>query len=256
MISFKLTYFLYLELIEVCINDLEVNNCKLILKSFKRIFSESDSEFKKLRLINLNKIKPNNELETCLCENTSKESLTDFVFCSKSEKIKINANELLQNWTQKLSESNSSFLNQLLFFCLSINPNLWTEETLKLVEKYYKKIIQNQQTIEMALNSWILLLKSSTKIKTGLKPIITNGEAQVLVTESDSDGFGLDFLNFFSKITEKVEKSFEKYRDSEMDLIWERILGTAQLICNSEDNNDETICKFIRRAIEDLNDFK
>ncbi len=150
----------------------------------------------------------------------------------KSERFKTNANELLKNWIERLNVENSSkFLNQLVFFCFSVNPNLWTLETLNILEKYYEQLIQNCDTIELALNSWILLLKSRSKIG----------------NESES----LLFLDFFDNITKKVENSFENNRGTEFDSTWERIFGIAQEICD-----DESSLKFITRALEELNDFK
>lgn len=129
------------------------------------------------------------------------------------------------------SSSSSNFLNQLVFFCFSINPNLWTLETLNILEKYYRKLIQNLNTIEMALNYWILLLKSRSKLRNGSDDLL--------------------FLNFFKCITRMVEDSFESYRGTEIDLIWERIFGIAQSICV-----DESSLKFISHALGELNDFK
>ena len=176
-------------------------------------------------------------LKTTFSDSENESSGFKCLNLSEFERFKHNSNELLTNWIKILNEvdssssSSSNFLNQLVFFCFSINPNLWTLETSNILKKYYETLVQNLNTIEMALNYWILLLKSRSKLKNG------------------SDDFL--FLEFFQSITKMVEDSFERYRGTEIDLIWERIFGIAQSICV-----DESSVKFISCALEELNDFK
>ena len=182
--------FCFIELINICLNDLEVNNCKGMLKSIKIIFQSPEIS----------------ELKT---------------------------NELILKWINRFDEIESNYLNQILFFSISSRPSLWNEEILKALRGHFDKIVKNFNTIEMALDSWILLLKAQTK-----QPDLSL------------------FNEFTDGCTEQVKNSFEKHRGTEIDQIWERIFEIARTICDDPNGKQSSTCKLITRALEDLNDFK
>lgn len=189
MICFNL---LFLELIEICLNDLEVNNCKDMLKALKSIFANV---------------------------NVSKEL----------------SNDLLIEWIGRLEEVDSVFLNQLVFFSISSQPQIWTDETFKELKIHFEKMLKSVNSLEMALDSWILLLKAQSK-------------------KVDEDSFIFD--DFVNKCTEQVSGTFEKYRGDGIDPVWERIFGIAQSICNSSEKELIKTLELSSKALEELNDFK
>lgn len=182
---------MYLELVSTCINDLEVNNCKDMLKSLKLIFTDP---------------------------NVS----SDY------------SNDLLVEWIRRLEEVDSIFLNQLVFFSVSSQPQIWTRETLAYLRKHFERMLKNVNTVELALDSWILLLKAQTK------------------KSNDKD----DFDEFFNYCTDRVIEAFEKFRGEGIDPVWERIFGITQFICNSSEVEMSKILEISSKALEELNDFK
>ena len=180
------------ELISCCINDLEVNYSKDILKTVKTIFSN-----------------PKISRRDC--------------------------NDLVVEWICLLEEIDSVFLNQLVFFSVSSNPSMWEEEvTLRKLRKHFMKLLASVNTLEMALDSWILLLKSQSKQR------ITSTSFDTLV-----DSF-----------TDQIEVSFQKHRGSSIDPIWERVFAISQLICNSSDRDMTRVMELSIRSLEAFNDFK
>ena len=87
-------------------------------------------------------------------------------------------------------------------------------------------MLKNTNTIEIGLDSWILLLKSQAKAQ-----------------NSDCE----DFDCIVNICTEQVKITFEKERGDGIDQIWERIFSLAQTISNREN---------VRKLLEDLNNFK
>lgn len=174
-------------------NDLEVNNCKDMLKALKSIFSNI---------------------------HVSKEL----------------SNDLLIEWIGRLEEIYSVFLNQLVFFSISSQPQIWTGETFKDLKIHFEKMLKSVNSLEMALDSWILLLKAQSK-------------------KVDDDSL-LVFDVFVNNCTEQVSGAFEKYRGDGIDPVWERIFGIAQSICNSSEKELTRTLELSAKALEELNDFK
>jgi hypothetical protein len=149
------------------------------------------------------------------------------------DSFKSEANNLLVSWISRLIDVDSVFLNQLVF-CISTCPEIWTTETYNSLRKHFDSMIKNLNTIEGALDSWVLLLKARSK-------------------GNDSEIF-VKCLDYF---TDQVKVSFVKYRGAGIDPIWERIFGIAESICKSSGSNDLLELKaFCQNGIENLNDFK
>lgn len=144
------------------------------------------------------------------------------------------SNDLLLEWIGRLEEVDSVFLNQLVFFSISSQPQLWTVETFKELKMRFEKMLKSVNSLEMALDSWILLLKAQSK-------------------KVDEDSTFDDFVN---KCTEQVSGAFEKYRGDGIDPVWERIFGIAQSICNSSEKEFTKTLELSSKALEELNDFK
>lgn len=175
-------------------NDLEVNHTKDMLKTLKAIFTN-----------------PKISHEHC--------------------------DALLTEWIGLLEEIDSVFLNQLVFFSISSNPLIWGEDgvgALKKLKKYFSKIICSVNTLEMALDSWILLLKAESK------------------HQGENECFDILVESF----TEQVEGAFQKHRGASIDPIWERVFGIAQMICNASEQEMTRVKDLTINSLEQLNDFK
>lgn len=148
---------------------------------------------------------------------------------------KAKSNELIVDWLGRLKEIDSVFLNQLVFFSISSNTQIWTVETFKVLKSHFEKMLKSVNTLEIALDSWILLLKAQTK-------------------NLDCVEFG-KFVNILS---DQVRSSFIKYRGEEVDQIWERIFTLTQLICNSCSDRERmvNVSDLASKALDQLNDFK
>lgn len=145
---------------------------------------------------------------------------------------------LLGDWINLLEEVDSIFLNQLVFFSISSNPQLWDAEgTLRELKKHFMKLLGSVNTLEMALDSWILLLKSQSK-------------------QQEVDGYSSSFDTLVDNIADHIEASFQKHRGSSIDPVWERVFGIAQMICNSSEREMTRVKELSMRSLEDLNDFK
>lgn len=144
------------------------------------------------------------------------------------------SNDLIIEWIERLKDVDSIFLNQLVFFSVSSQPQIWTENTFKALREHFEKTLKSVNTLEIALDSWILLLKAQTK-NSGIN----------------------DFDGFVNNLSEQIGSSFAKYRGEEVDQIWERIFGLAQSICNACSEKDMSIASDLAsKALEELNDFK
>lgn len=145
------------------------------------------------------------------------------------------SNNLLINWIDRLEEVDSIFLNQLVFFSLSSHPQIWTEETFKGLKKHFEKLLKSVNNLEMALDSWILLLKAQSK---------------------QFNDENLNFNDFVNVCTDQVKVAFEKCRGDGIDPVWERIFGMVQNICNSSEKEMLKVSELSSKALEELNDFK
>lgn len=166
-----------------------------------------------------------NDLEVNHCKDTLTTVKAIFTDPNVSED---ESNDLMVDWFVLLEEVDSIFLNQLVFFVISTRPQIFREETLKGLLKHLKKLLKSANTIEMALDSWILLLKAQSK----------NSELE-------------SFCDFVNVCTEQVEGAFEKHRGIEIDPVWERIFSIAQIISNLE-----KVKQLVAKSLEELNDFK
>lgn len=145
------------------------------------------------------------------------------------------SNDLLIECIARSEEIDSVFLNQLVFFSISSQPQIWTESTLKGLKKHFEKMLKSVNSLETALDSWILLLKAHSK----------NGAEDLLI-----------FDEFVNNCTEQVSGAFEKYRGDGIDPVWERIFGIAQTICSSSEKELKMALELSTRSLEELNDFK
>lgn len=145
------------------------------------------------------------------------------------------SNELLIEWIGRLEEVDSIFLNQLVFFSVSSQPQIWTLETFSCLRKHFETMLKSENTLEMALDSWILLLKAQSK-------------------KSNEDIEAFD--EFVTDCTDRVFDAFEKFRGEGIDPVWERIFSITQSICNSSEVVLSKILEKSSKALEELNDFK
>ena len=179
-------------MVSTCINDLEVNYTKDILRTLKTIFTN-----------------PKISQKSC--------------------------NVLLMEWIGLLEEINSVFLNQLVFFSISSNPRIWNEEeALKKLKRHFLKLLTSVNTLQMALDSWILLLKSQSK----------------------HQGENACFDGLVDSFSEQIEVAFQKHRGSSIDPMWERVFGIAQMICDASECGMTRVKEFSIESLEKLNDFK
>lgn len=164
------------------------------------------------------------------------------------------SNSLILEWIGLLEEIDSTFLNQLVFFSVSSNSQIWEDEVLRRLRKHCMKLLSSVNTLEMALDSWILLLKSQSK------------RYEVIKSESESKNdnekdviIENEFDNLVNSFTDQVEGSFQKHRGASIDPIWERIFSIALVICDSSEANISAmkrVKEFAIKSLEDLNDFK
>jgi hypothetical protein len=173
-----------------------------------------------------------NDLEVNNCNDILKALKSIFTNPQVSKDF---SNDLLIEWIGRLEEIESFFLNQLVFFSISSQPQIWIEETFKKLREHFEKMSNCVNSLEMALDSWILLLKAQSK----------NSEVDSVV-----------FDKFVNNCTEQVSGAFEKYRGDGIDPVWERIFGIAQAICNSSEKDLTIALKLSAKALEELNDFK
>ncbi len=166
-----------------------------------------------------------NDLEVNHCKDTLTTLKTIFANQNVSKDL---SNDLILCWIELLKEIDSVFLNQLVFFVTSSRPQLFVEGTLTGLLNHFKKLLKNTNTVEMALDSWILLLKAQSR-------------------HSEEEAFN----NFVSVCIEQVEGAFEKHRGEGIDALWERIFTIAQNVSTLE-----RVKTLVSKSIEELNDFK
>lgn len=143
-------------------------------------------------------------------------------------------NELIMKWISRLEDIESNFLNQLLFFAVSSKPDIWDKTVLSKLADYFEKLTKNLGSLEMSLDSWILLLKAQSKL---------TGDCE-------------NFDDLVKSCTLCVTRAFEKNRGSEIDQAWERIISLAATILTSSNRPSSIEKEFIENALENLNEFK
>lgn len=212
-----LHYILFLELVTVCQMDLDANYRKEFLLHLKKLFlptRESESE---------------SELE--LLKSLSNETILELISLSK--------------------DKDSQFIQQIVFFSISANPtSFWNSKVLQCSGELLIDLLNHTESIEAALNYWILLVKSHSKL-----PSEAENSPKI-----ESLNIDLNFESFYSLVTFRVKESFNNQtnRSSQLDQVWSRYFDLALNICENSNNaeNDGELKAFLITALGSLNDFK